>query len=144
MTGVVIKISRSEIEAANRQAFIDVFGDPFAKPEPIPGQYQLLKSRGVVAAMKNNFDEGKATRNPARPSLMDFFCDVENLITRNLNSEHQGKFNEAYLYEVEGALTNKERYGIEQKVGRLLRARKISPVSRYFKTVRQVINPGRK
>lgn len=144
MSVVKLNETRREIYSANKRAFDDVIGDPFAKPEPIQGQYQILKSRGLIAAMKTNFDEGKATRNPATPRLMDFFCDVENVIARNLDSEQQAKFTEAYLYEDEDALTTAERSDIEQKLGRLFRARKISPVSRYFRAVRQAGVPGRK
>lgn len=127
----------------NRDAFVDVFGDPFNKPEPTPGQYQTFKGRGPIAAMTNNFDEGKATRNPAAPSILDFFCDVENILTRNLSPQEKAKFIETYFYEVDGALTTKERNEIEQKLGRLFRARKICPVTRYFRTIRKPIT-GRK
>lgn len=136
-------VTRSEIFAANKQAFNDVFGDPFAKPESLSGQYQLLKGRGYVAAMQYT-DESKATRNTARPTLMDFFCDVENVLTRNLSKEEHAKFIECFLYEVGGVLTDKERSDIEQRLGRLFRARKISPVSRYFKTIRQKIGASRR
>jgi hypothetical protein len=138
------RVTRSDMEAANRQAFVDVFGDPFAKPEEIVGQYQMLKSRGLIAAMRNNFDEGKATRNSATPSSLDFFIDVENIVERNLSESDQVLFQEAYLFENKNALTTKERSAIEQKLGRLFRARKISPVSRYFKTIRQAGVTGRK
>lgn len=88
--------------------------------------------------MKNNFDEGKATRNPATPNIIDFFCDVENIVSRNLDHAEQIKFAETYIYECgPNQFTDKERSDIEQKLGRLFRARKISPASRYFKTVRQ-------
>jgi hypothetical protein len=128
-------LTRIEILAANQRAFEDVFGNPFAK-EPFTGHYQTLKGRGAIAAMKNNFDEGKGTRVPAAPNLMDFFCDVENLISRNLSPEEEVLFWETYLYEDSTQLTPKERSGIEQKLGKLLRARRISPVSRYFKVIR--------
>ena len=131
--------TRWETYADNKQAFTDVFGDPFAKPEAIPGQYQTYKGRGLIAAMRNNLDEGKGTRNLAAPSVMDFFCDVENILTRNLSPQEQAKFTETYFYEVDGVLTTKERNEIEQKLGSLFRARKISPVSRYFRTIRQPI-----
>ena len=132
------EITRSELYEANRQAFVDVFGDPSVQPEPTIGHYQSLKGRGLVAAMKNNFDEGKATRNTAAPNIIDFFCDVESIVTRNLDKGEVEKFVDTYIYEAgEGGLTDKERSGIEQRLGRLLRARKISPVSRYFRAVRK-------
>lgn len=124
--------------AANKRAFDDVFGDPFAKPEPITGQYQALKSRGPVAAMKNNFDEGKSTRNPATPNIIDFFCDVERVAKRTLTAPEWDKFVDVYLYEdSEVGFTQKERSGIEQRLGRMFRANKISPISRYFTSTRR-------
>lgn len=138
MSVVKPKRSRSELFVAYKRAFEDVFGDPLAKPESFSGQYQILKSRGQVAAMKNNFDEGKATRNPASPHIIDFFCDVENIVTRNLSADELERFTNTYIYELrDGGLTDQERSDIEQRLGRLFRARKISPVNRYFKTVRQ-------
>lgn len=133
-----MNVTRKELEAANKRAFDDVFGDPFAKPEPFTGQYQILKGRGAIAAMKNNFDEGKATRVPAAPNLMDFFCDVENIVSRNLDPVEQVKFEATYIFEAgPNQFTPKERVEIEQRVGRLLRARKISPVTRYFRVIRK-------
>lgn len=128
-------VTRSELVAANQRAFEDVFGNPFYK-EPFTGQYQTLKGRGAIAAMKNNFDEGKGTRVPAAPSLIDFFCDVENVVSRNLSPEQQERFYQTYGNEDASALTPKQRAVIEQTLGRIFRARKISPVSRYFKVVR--------
>lgn len=137
-------ITASAIFAANRQAFVDVFGDSTAKPESITGHYHTLKSRGLVAAMKNNFDEGKSTRNNATPNIIDFFCDVENLVTRNLTKEEVGKFEDTFIFEFkEGVFTPKERTEIEQKIGKLLRVRKISPVSRYFSVTRQKLDKCR-
>lgn len=132
-------VTRSEMLAANKRAFDDVFGDPFAKPESFTGQYQIFKSRGAIAAMKNNFNEGKATCVPAAPNLIDFFCDVENIVSRNLDPIEQVAFEATYIFEEEGLnqFTPKERVEIEQRLGRLLRARSISPVVRYFKVVRQ-------
>lgn len=136
-------LSRIDILAANQRAFEDVFGSPFAK-EPSTGHYQTLKGRGAIAAMKNNFDEGKGTRVPAAPNLMDFFCDVENIVSRNLSEGEQERFWETYLYEDSTQFTPRERTAIEQKVGKLLRTRRISPVSRYFKVVRGLTKRGGK
>lgn len=131
--------------ASNKRAFTDVFGDPFAKPEPVTGHYQSLKSRGPVAAMKNNFDEGKATRNPASPNIIDFFCDVERVVADTLTQSEVDKLMDTYIYELgEGIFTEDERSNVEQQIGRIFRAKGISPVSRYFKSTRQKIGEKRR
>lgn len=130
-------VTKHERFIDNKWAFDDIFGDPFATPEPMTGHYQTLKSRGAVAAMKNNFDEGKATRNPAAPNIMDFFCDVEKVVNSSLTPDEYQKFVNTYIYEnPDGGFTSKERTDVEQRLGRILRAKKISPVRRYFTTIR--------
>lgn len=132
-----VRETKRERFVNNKWAFDDVFGDPFAVPEPTNGHYQTLKSRGAVAAMKNNFDEGKATRNPAAPNIMDFFCDVEKVVNDNLTPDEVRKFVNTYFYEKpDGEFNQKERTDVEQRLGRVLRAKKISPVRRYFTTIR--------
>lgn len=124
----------------NKIAFDDVIGDPFAKPEPIDGQYFTLSRRSTINVMDNNFDLGKGTRNAAQPSVIDFFCDVERTIGDALTSEEKTKFFEVYVLESRpDALTPKERMQIEQKLGKLFRNRKLSPVTKYFKTIRQSV-----
>ncbi len=131
-------VTRAEIFAANKRAFTDIFGDPFAWPEPVEGHYQNLKSRGVIAAMKNNFDEGRAARLPGAPTLLDFFCDVENIVSRNLEEDEQRKFNATYILESgTDQLSGEEKVDIEQRIGRILKARKISPTTYYFRAIRQ-------
>lgn len=135
-----LNLSRNDLYTANRRAFEDIFGNPNSFPEPILGAYQTLKGRGLIAAMKTNFDEGKATRNAATPTLMDFFCDVDNIVTRNLTPDEVKKFLKTYIYEdTKGTFTDQERQSIEQKLGRLFRARKISPTSRYFRATRKAL-----
>lgn len=125
----------------NKIAFDDVIGDPFAKPEPIDGQYFLLARRSTINVMDNNFDLGKGTRNAAQPSVVDFYCDVDRVLTGALSVEEFDKFRDTYVTEVRtDALTPKERMQIEQRIGKLFRQRKLSPVSKYFKTIRQSVN----
>lgn len=123
----------------NKFAFDEVVGDPFAVPEPIDGHYYILKSRGPVAAMKNNFDEGKATVNPATPNPIDFFCDVERTIEDALEDPKTiGTFFDIYIDQsTEVGFDNEQRVDVEQKVGALFRKRHISPVSKYFRTTRK-------
>ena len=136
----------SNIDAYNEQfrynkiAFDDVIGDPFAKPEPIDGQFFTLSRRSTINVMDNNFDLGKGTRNAAQPSAIDFFCDVERAISDELTPAEAIKFRNTYVWEtVDDAFTPKERMNIEQRLGKLFRNRKLSPVTKYFKTIRQSI-----
>jgi hypothetical protein len=140
------KAKGSNLDAYNEQfrynkiAFDDVIGDPFAKPEPIDGQFFTLSRRSTINVMDNNFDLGKGTRNAAQPSVIDFFCDVERAITDTLDEEGAQKFRDTYVTgDKEDALTPKERMQIEQKLGKLFRNRKLSPVTKYFKTIRQSV-----
>jgi hypothetical protein len=124
--------------AENRRAFVDVFGDPKAQPEAIPGQYQTLKSRGNMASALGNIGEGKTTKNMASPCIVDFFCDVDKVVRLELNDEEYKLFAKTYIYEVEsGGLTDNERNNIEQRLGKLFRLRGISPVVRYFMAFRK-------
>jgi hypothetical protein len=125
---------------ANKRAFDDVIGDPYAYPLPITGHYITLKSRSSIAAMNNNFDEGKATRNPATPNIIDFFCDVERILTLNLQTEVEvGKFTRTYITEDDlgEIFTAPERTKLEQEIGKAFRVYSIAPVSKYFTTIRQ-------
>jgi hypothetical protein len=128
--------------AINRGAFQEIFGDPFAK-EPVLGHYQeTKKSSSTLVAAKLNFDQGVGTNNPARPSITDFFCDVERVASIALTDEAAiSKFTDTYINEsTTTAYTTEERHKLEQFIGRLLIAYGISPVSRYFRTVRKSIN----
>lgn len=125
----------------NKIAFEDVVGDPFAKPEPVDGQYFLLARRSTINVMDNNFDLGKGTRNAAQPSVVDFYCDVDRALIDSLSTHELELFRDTYVTEVrDDAFTPKERMQIEQKLGKLFRQRKLSPVSKYFKTIRQSVN----
>ena len=123
----------------NKLAFDDVIGDPFAWPEPVIGQYRKLKSRSSVMAV-NNSQEGRGTDNPARPNVVDFFCDVEHAVISVLSPEELQKFVDTYISEsTETAFTPLERSRIEQRIGKVLRQRKLSPVSKYFTVIRMRI-----
>jgi hypothetical protein len=123
--------------AKNRNAFVDVFGDPFAQPEVIEGQYQNLKSRGL-RSMLGNVGEGKPSGNMANPSPVDFFCDVDKIVTNALCDEEYRRFMETYIYENKAAgLSATECTAIEQRLGKLFRNYGISPVVRYFMAFRK-------
>lgn len=128
----------------NRSAFTDVLGDPFAQPEPLEGHYASLKKRSSIRVADNNFDSGKATRNTAQPSMTDFFCDVERTVTTSLDKETAQKVVDTYIFEItEDAFTPKERAAIEQTLGKAFRRHKLSPVSKYFTTIRQSVRSNK-
>lgn len=139
---------RAERAARNKKSFDDVIGDPFSKPEPIEGHYTMLKSRSSLAIAE---PERKAAspQNPARPNAVDFFCDVEaavrdglEIFSRTWREElRQCEFIFETTYFTEDQhyyqFTQKERAELEQIIGNILVARSISPVSKYFTTIRQ-------
>lgn len=150
---------RSNIEAYNldaknnKAAFDDVLGDPFAinregKREPRMGNYVKLAGRSVSIQAMSYDDLGKATRNSAQPNVQDFLCDVDRIVERELANEPEVllKLKETYIWEsTETAFTPKERMLLEQRLGKLFRAYRLSPVSRYFTSIRKGRQPiGRK
>jgi hypothetical protein len=125
----------------NKNAFNDVIGDPFAK-EPVEGHYITLNKRSSVRVANNDFDIGKATRNTAQPNIMDFICDVERVISDHFenNPTRIEEFQATYITEERADIyASKERTNIEQALGKLFRRRKISPVSKYFTTLRNSV-----
>lgn len=127
----------------NKNAFTDVIGDPFAIPEAIEGHYITLRKRSTIGVANNNFDSGKATRNTAQPNMMDFFCDVERVVNSNLTEDEIVRFQETYITEELESLSSTDRIVVEQKLGQIFRWQGISPVSKYFKTVRSSANKER-
>lgn len=135
----------------NQAAFEDVIGNPFALEE-VTGHYITVNTRSTIRAMDNNFDLGKGTGNAARPSFVDFSCDVERVIDLGLVRLANGDkdvaktlqvvFVNTYITEDNTGLqfNAKERSELEQVMGRLFLARHISPVSRYFLTIRQKLS----
>jgi hypothetical protein len=127
--------------AHNREAFVEVFGDPTAADEETPGYYNSLRVRSSIRAAKNNFDEGRGTSNPARPNVIDFCCDVESAIKsvikeRNLLIKFQKTYINDFITDTQ-ELKQEERIDLEQRIGRLLLVRGISPVARYFTSIRK-------
>lgn len=124
----------------NKNAFNDVIGDPFAK-EPIEGHYITLNKRSVIRVANNQFDVGKATRNTAQPNIMDFVCDVERVVGDVFDNDKQriSDFYTTYVTEEFILISPADRIGIEQTIGKFFRRRKISPVSKYFTTLRNSV-----
>lgn len=142
MTDTNVRRARqNERYAEYKRAFDDVIGDPFAKPEPIMGHYTGMKNRSAIMVAKNNFGDGHATGNAARPNPIDFFCDVERTVEIAIDDKNVLiKFADTYIIEsTETAFTAQERMYLEMKIGKAFMDHGISPVSNYFKTVRQSI-----
>jgi hypothetical protein len=135
--------------ARNKRAFDEIFGDPFASPEPVEGYYHTLKTRSSIMAPLLD-TESRTTANPCRPSSLDFLCDVEHVTCIGLSPpgkkgvpvvpdpELLERFTETYIHEsTTTAFSMEERSKLEQRLGQLFRAYRISPVARYFTTVRK-------
>jgi hypothetical protein len=131
------KRTNSSRFAENRRAFVDIFGDPFALPESIEGQYQRLKSRGLRDSL-GHLGKSKTTKNLASPSPVDFFCDVDKIVKGELSDDEYRRFVDTYLLENEPpSLNQNERNYIEQRLGKMFLKRGVSPVIRYFMTFRK-------
>lgn len=125
----------------NKNAFTDVIGDPFAT-EPVEGHYITLNKRSSLRVANNDFDSGQATRNTAQPNQMDFFCDVERIISDHFkdNATLIEEFEATYITEERADIyTAEERVVIEQAMGKAFRRCKLAPVSKYFTAIRNSV-----
>ena len=140
------KKNKAELAARYKNGFDEIIGDPFGHPEPIEGHYSLLKSRSGIFTVVPERDSPSPV-NQARPNQLDFFCDVDSAIDDGLAvfQKHHPDFGKAlnvlflgtYWFETGPMFNQKERAELEQMIGRILVARKISPVSRYFTVTKQ-------
>ena len=106
------RAKKKEQEKANKAAFKEIFGDPF---NDLLGYYDSLKAGSEI-------DEF---------TLINFVCDVENVLRDALTQEEIFYF---YIYcNGECKPSRKWMKEIEQKIGTLLLQREISPVKEYFK-----------
>jgi hypothetical protein len=139
---------KSELVARYKSAFDEIIGDPYAYPAPIDGHYSMLKSRSSISSVKHKQNSAPGPVNRARPNPLDFFCDVDRAIKDALatfkpNQYEDGAFTldeifyNTYFTENGLIFMQAERSVIEQLVGRILVARKISPVSKYFTVTKQ-------
>lgn len=127
----------------NRNAFVEVLGDPGEEKrriEPVDGWYHTFKTKSTIAAMRNNFDQSATSRNPAAPSVLDFFCDVESIIKTAITEAKQlAEFWKTFVTGEEAEaewLTPSVKNRLQQKIGRLFIKRHISPVHKYFISIR--------
>jgi hypothetical protein len=129
----------------NKNAFDEVIGDPFkvdreGNRTPQEGELQRLKRRSTIMVARNDFDSGRITRNTASPRPDDFYIDVERAVDHHFAGDLDAltKFEETYILEsTEDHYTPRQRMWIEQKLGKLFRERRISPVHDYFHPPRE-------
>ena len=142
--------TKTEQFRLNQGSFEEVIGNPYAHPEPIVGHYVVLNTKSTIRTVGDSIGLGQATLNSARPSPTDFIVDVEQAVRLGLVRYTRGDkkaaakllqiFIATYITE-EGVeiFDSRERRDIEQIIGRLLMERHISPVARYFRTIRRPI-----
>lgn len=141
--------TQRERVAANKRAFDEIIGDPYSKHD-LAGQYMAMRSRSSVKAVDNSI-ENQSTQgtsgNAARPNVVDFLCDVDCAIHDGVRkyakqvlrdgTDVLEEFYKTYLTQDGEFLLQRQRADIEQIVGQILIARKISPAIRYFTALRQ-------
>jgi hypothetical protein len=141
------KKNQSEVWSKNKSAFTEVMGDPYAKPDPIEGQYSYLKNRSSISVASKE-EAPSVSINEARPSVVDFFCDVEAAIIDGMlifarswrePDECLFVFHTTYITEDDNyyKFDQGERNKIEQIIGRIFRERDMSPVRKYFSAIRR-------
>lgn len=143
--------TQRERVAKNKQAFDEICGDPYSKHD-IAGQYMTLRTRSSVKAVDNSIENamGGSSGNAARPNVVDFLCDVDSAVFDGLGkySKQRGDgfiqyeslcndFTATYFTQEGEYIKQRQRAEIEQIIGQILIARKISPAIRYFTALRQ-------
>lgn len=112
--------------AKNRKAFDDVIT-----------HYETCKYKSLVKVMdtsKDNF----GTPNNAAPSVLDFICDVEQVIEAIVPKNLLQNFTQTYIMGYE-ELDQQQKNNFEQRIGRLFIVRCIWPVNKYFFALRKKI-----
>jgi hypothetical protein len=137
-----VGLTKSERQARNKRAFDEIIGDPYSYTEDgsdtIQGHYSRLKNGSGVKA--STIDQMPGSSNPARPTALDFFIDVDACVSDGLDdigSRLGQLFINTYFLEIEPRFTQQERANVEQIIGSLFRKRGISPVSKYFTAIRK-------
>ena len=107
----------------------------------------MLKSRSSLA-IADSEQKSKSPVNQARPNPIDFGCDVEAAVEDGLKvfidrektytlSDIKEVFDNTYLLGTGDIFSQQERAKLEQDIGQILVSRGISPVSKYFTTIKQ-------
>ena len=109
----------------NHKAFTDVID-----------AYITLKSRSTISAVDSSQEAG-GSANLAKPSALDFFCDVDNQINIVVKENMLQLFIERFIIGDESKLTLEQVNYFEQRIGQLFVSREIWPIQKYFKVMRQ-------
>lgn len=105
--------------------------------DAVIGHYRSLGAIGSIGAL-NMEKSGGGTPNPARPTPLDFRCDVEKVIKKVVPQQHYARFLKAYIFvecitdleqekwadKVLGGL----RHSFEQRAGAEFVRKKLFPV----------------
>jgi hypothetical protein len=132
----ITRVKKKREWAKYKKAFDEIIGDPFA-PEPIDGVYNTLHSSSSISSIEGSFGEAEGTIDTSKPTVLDFFCDVDNALSACIHdSLTMDKFVWTYVFGVTDNPTHTLPKGLrnqlEQQIGKLLLMRGISPVKRYF------------
>jgi hypothetical protein len=103
---------------------------------------------GTVGAIRYGASKGSSLPNKAKPTPLDFRCDVDRVITKcNKTPLALFNFNNSYVWydsddtidiEIHAQkLLGNMRHGLEQGMGAEFVKRKLFPTAKYFKSVRQ-------
>jgi|ERR1700675_1245963 len=124
--------------AKNKRAFDAVFH-----------HYRNLNSIGSIHALNMEKAGGGGSPNPAKPTPLDFRCDVDKIIKKVVPMKHFARFLQVYVF-FEGATEIEQekyadkilggmRHSFEQRMGEQFHQRKIFPVQGrgYFHSVRR-------
>jgi hypothetical protein len=135
---------RAERAARYKRAFDEIIGDPYAKPDPIEGQYyNARKNQNGIKIAQAGARTSASPVNGAKPNSVDFICDVDAAIRDGLTAFRdsgevwQVLFDNTYITETGTVYLQRDRAELEQHIGRILVARHISPTAKYFTAIRQ-------
>lgn len=122
------RVRQKKEEAKNLSAFLEIIGDPY---RDIDGVYNTLHNRSSMGSIEDKLGQPVENISAAKPSLSDFFCDVENAVKDVIPSNYLEDFFSAY-FDGNGWIHKHIRKQFEQSLGKVLRSRGIYPVKRYF------------
>jgi len=110
--------------------------------------YRDLSGIGSISAIRIS-DASKGSVNPAKPTPLDFRCDVDKVIKKIVPARFRSRFTAVYILteamtEIEQEMLADKviggaRHSFEQRIGEQLVQRKIFPVQGrgYFHTIRK-------
>src|ERR1035441_5056659 len=92
------RVKKKKDWTKNKQAFDQILGDPFA-PEPIDGIYNILHNSSSISSIEGTFGEQEGTIDTSKPTVLDFFCDVDMVVDSCINDRFiRDKFYWTYVF----------------------------------------------